>query len=467
MGYDRLVRAVVACLCATLGGCGRIAFDGVGASAGGDGKPADEPLLITMSGVGDNAIYDVAFDPAGDLAFTGSYSSTVTFGSQTQTSVATGGFDLFVAAADRDGTPRWLRAGGATISSSGQNLGYLPDGGVVVGGYFAGTLTGAGSINSGSGQDALWLRLAADGSVIQTTHFGSSSNVQTRGLAVTSAGVATVGIYRGTVDFGAGALPATAADNGFVVTSDLLGGTVRDRAFNGGGDVYVNDVALGAGGEVCIVGRFQQTTDFGGGPVASGGSSGFVARYDGQLALRWARTFGSSTVAGGVAFAANGDCVAIGSFGATFTLDGLTASLAGTADGWVARFESTTGTATWLHTLGGTGDDLAFAVATYPPDRIAIAGRFEGSADLAGLAVQAEGVTDGYVLGLSGDGNVIWSQLLTGSGTVPTDISGMATDATGTSLALAFDYSGELRVGTASSVAPDVDGAVAVLPIPP
>src|SRR5690606_32944649 len=137
----------------------------------------------------------------------------------------------------------------------------------------------------------------------------------------------------------------------------------------------VNDAALSPDGGLCITGRFNATTDFGGGPVSASGSTAFVASYDAQLGYRWARTFASGATGTNVAMMPDGDCVAAGTFRGTLSIDGNTRTSAGMDDVYVVRFDGATGAAEWLATAGGSEIDGVIGLVGYPPDSIAVACR--------------------------------------------------------------------------------------------
>lgn len=460
-----MLRAVAFVTC--LSACGRLDFDPRDADRGDLHEGGTQ--VVHATGPGIERLQDLAIDDSGSLALTGTFESMVQIGGRTATSIASNGEDMLVTVIDLDGSARWLYASGASTIGIGHDVTWLPDGSLLAGGYFSGTLLDPSGVSSGSGQDALRLHFAADGQRLAARVFGGTQNVQLRGLAATATRSIMGGVYGGSVDFGDGVLPSSASDSGFLVVSDAAGEGVSSRGLAGASDVYVNDVAIAADGSFCAGGRFAGTTDFGGGPIAPVGpaASAWVAKYEADGSLRWIATLGAPAGTGGIAVASNGDCIASGEFLGTIAIDGHTATAVGAEDGWFARFDVTTGAAAWLTSFGGAGSDLAYGVATYPPDGVVLAGRFSGSADLGGLAVTSEGSSDAFIAGYDGASRRQWLQLLQGEGTVDGRTLGrVATDPSGTRAGVAFDFTGTLRVGEDSWTADSTDGATVVVSIP-
>lgn len=448
------------CALAVTAGCGRLGFDATDNSAPDVQVPA-KPRVISLLGA--TVVHDAAFDPAGNVAVIGEYTTMISIGGLSASSVASS-LDMFVAFVAPDGVAMRLWTGGVTDLASGQNLARLPDGSLVASGYFNGSLTRGGDLMSGARQAALQLRFDPAGDLVFARHYPGSGNVQFRGISATSSRVAVVGVYLGSTDLGAGALPETTVDNSFVATMDPAGGDVRSRALNATGDVFVNDIALAPNGDLCIGGRFRATTDFGAGPMSPTGQSAFVARYDSQLTLQWVRTFGSGASTANVAILATGDCVGSGEF-TSLTIDGIVHPGAGDVDGWVGRFDVATGSAAWIRALAGTGRDNIPALAVHD-DRIVLAATFTGSALLGdSRTLTSEGAADIVVGGFELDGAVAWTTQVGGTGDLDLGIGGMAIAPTGALAAITLAYSGELRVD--GEAFPAGGGAAVVVPIPP
>jgi hypothetical protein len=118
---------------------------------------------------------------------------------------------------------------------------------------------------------------ASDGGAhVFSRALGDLDNQRPLGLAVDAAGdVFVVGKFRGTLDFGGGALVSVNDDDAFVVKLDKDGKTLFARSFGGVGAQAAVGVASDPLGGAIVVGNFSGDVDLGRGRVASAGASDF------------------------------------------------------------------------------------------------------------------------------------------------------------------------------------------------
>ncbi len=115
-------------------------------------------------GVGEDYGRGVATTPSG-YATSGSFNgvNTPIFGAGTLSSL--GGRDVYVARFDWNDTPQWLRRLGGSSDDEGAEISGMPDGGFVMCGSFAGSMTfGPHTQTSGGARDLMVARLFPDGS---------------------------------------------------------------------------------------------------------------------------------------------------------------------------------------------------------------------------------------------------------------------------------------------------------------
>jgi hypothetical protein len=194
----------------------------------------------------------------------------------------------FVAELDVDGQPVWGKVVGAADGGAVVwGLGPTPDGGVIVTGSFNGTLDlGGGALVSAGLGDLFVAKLDAVGEHVWSKRFGDADNQGFARVAVDAAGdVVLVGAYDGTVDFGGGPLATVGFISGFVVKLDAGGGHLWSKRF---GDelVKAGEIALSASGNVYITGGYIGGADLGGGPLPNGGCI-FVGAFDPSGAHLW------------------------------------------------------------------------------------------------------------------------------------------------------------------------------------
>jgi len=231
----------------------------------------------------------------------------------------------------------------------------------------------------------------------------------------------------GIVDYGSGPLTGNSAMGLPVLAKYSAAGVpLWARLFlapsTNGGTALPTGVAPDIDGSVVMVGYFQNTVNFGGGPLTSAGSPDvFVAKYSATGNHLWSHRFGGtgSDKALGVAVDGTGAIYVTGLFAGSVDFGGGTASMltsTGSADAFLAKYDPQ-GRHLWSRRFGGSGSDGATGVAVDPLRSVVITGYFEGSATFGGRSLASAGGRDIFVASLSPDGSVAWANGYGGSGT--------------------------------------------------
>ncbi len=289
--------------------------------------------------------------------------------------------------------------------------------------------------------------------VLQATYLGGSSGDIGYAIAVDASGAVYVAGDTGSVNFPGTAGGARAAASGggdaFVARLNRDLTSLTQATYIGGS---ASDVAWGlafdASGAVLIAGSTNSVnfpgTAGGAQPTAGGGGDGFVARLDGDL-----RQLLQATYLGGSAFdqawallvSANGDVFVAGTSASVnfpATTGGAQAARAGAADAFVARLNRELTTLTQATYLGGSNNDVAYAIAEGTLGAIFVAGD-TGSLNFPGTTgaaqVSAGGGGDAFVAKLDRNLRTL---------TRATYLGGTAVDL---AYALAIDGGGAVVVG--------------------
>ena len=232
--------------------------------------------MLASSGTGDlSSCQALAVDPNGDVVTAGVFSGTVNFGAGT---VTASGSDAFVASYDSLGTPRWSHVFGGPQYDTANAIAVDGTGNVVVGGNYHGNVDfGTGTIPSTGSVDGFLVGYTATGGFRFARHLGAATTSTVSGLATTATGgVVATGHLSGAADLGTGPLVPLGMDDVFV--AELNAGTATYAKRYGGVD-YDEGVAVSIGptGLVTIGGLFRGTADFGTGAIAGGAKdNGFV-----------------------------------------------------------------------------------------------------------------------------------------------------------------------------------------------
>ena len=212
-------------------------------------------------------------------------------------------------------------------------------------------------------------------------------------------------------------LRAPAAD-GILAWAKPAGGT--------GSDVS-HGIASLADGSFLVTGSFEGATTFGPGEthqttlVSAGESDIFIARYNADGTLAWARRAGGVHACGayGVAALADGSFLVTGYFAdmATFGPGDPKETILtskGALDIFVARYHAD-GTLAWAKRAGGMSAEQAYGVAAFADGSSCIAGEFWGAATFepgepGETTLTPTGSSDMFIARYRADGTLAWAR---------------------------------------------------------
>ncbi len=398
----------------------------------------------------------------------------------------------------------WGRALAASVRSHAADAAALPDGGLVVAGDFAGTMTAGGRSASARGGDGFVAWLDSGGAVNRLLSFGGGDQDLATAVAVGPGGsVAVAGQVGGPVLLGKTRIGRAGAATGFVGLLDNDGrwrwvqalessdpAFVADLTFAEGGlvvaggfftgSVSVGDIRLtsagnqdvlvaafgaggkvewarraggkaadhgravsAAGGHIYLTGGFARTADFAGAQLASNyNQDGFLASLTTGGKVEWVDTFGGTERDLGMAVAAGADGVAVGCVSSSHDADFGTGKLdAGDGLGAFVAEYSVKGEPRWAVRLGSGAAEVRALART--PRGILAAGTFTGVQQIGGTRVEAQGQRDLFVALLDTAGKVTSATALGGD-----DFDDLAAAVpVGDAALVAGTYAGSLRAG--------------------
>jgi len=192
-----------------------------------------------------------------------------------------------------------------------------PDGGALIGGVTLGAVIVGSSEIEGNPEDALVLKLDANGELVWGAWAGFPAFPGAPLLAATGDG---------------GAFLVGQAGGKLVVKRlDSTGAVVWSQETTGSGSAESLVIGVDGQGDVFLSGRYQGAMDFGfGNPAAEGVLAGFVLSLDGQTGIpAWAHALSPSADptsqlwSNTVAPAADGAALTLGSYHGVFDIDGL------------------------------------------------------------------------------------------------------------------------------------------------
>ena len=228
------------------------------------------------------------------------------------------------------------------------------------------------------------------------------------------------------ITFGSTTLTNTGTQNVFLTKYDANGNVIWAKKAGGTTSDGANSVTVDASGNIYIAGFFNSPTiSFGSISLTNSGNYNFfVAKYDANGNIIWARNAGgtSDNCANAVAVDNSGNVYVTGYFANNSTMIFGTTTL--TRLGYCSIFTvkyNASGTVLWAKKAGGSGDDESTSIAVDVSGNIYLAGYFGSPSISFGLTTLTNSSTSGstpdtYLAKYDLNGNVIWVKKANGLG---------------------------------------------------
>jgi hypothetical protein len=351
----------------------------------------------------------IATDGTGNVLVTGYQGSyAVDYGGGLQISV--GYSDIFVAKYSAAGAWVWSKTVGGYGYDQGNAIGADASGNVLVTGYIgkglmfdAGVNFGGGALFSAGGYDAFLVKYSPTGQYLWSLRLGGLGNDVGMAVAADPSGnVFMLGTFEGTVDFGGGPVTSAGLRDIFLVKYTSAGQLVWARQFRGSGDDVANALAVDAAGDLLLAGKFQSSVSFGGAALSSaGGDDAFLVKLSGATGNQaWARSFGSTSQDIATGVAVDGSGnVVVSGYYAGAVDFGGGALTSVAIDVFVAKYDSA-GSHLWSRRFGGTDIQMSDAVAAAPSGDVTVAGFFNAGIDFGTGLMTSLGGFDAFVAGI-------------------------------------------------------------------
>lgn len=310
--------------------------------------------LVGASGTASG--YSLAVDPTGGVVVAGS-----TTGDLSQTAIADGNTDGFVAKYDADGNQLWTQQLPTLSDNQAAAVSVDASGNVIIGGSTTGVV-GVGSVNQGK-SDAYLAKIDSTGKIVYQQQFGTSGNDAVAATATTSDGSLLVAstqngeaILTKYANGDATSAPVWQVDLGALAS----GGSIGGLAVNGD-QIYVSGTTsntnLTAGGQASIA------------TPSTGGTNAFVFNLTDQGTSATANDVSyvgndGSTQAGAVTVGPDGTVYLVGSTTGTFQGSSRTVT---SAQNMFAAALNPDGTINWTRQYGGAdGSSTGQGIAVDP-----------------------------------------------------------------------------------------------------
>ncbi len=242
----------------------------------------------------------------------------------------------------------------------------------------------------------------------------------------------------------------TFSQNWLWAKSSIAGGT---------GTVITSSVCSDLGGNVFVTGRFNSPTiTFGSTTLTNSGNADiFLAKYDSNGNLLWAKSVGGANFenAFSVSTDASGNVFITGEFQNTITFGSTILTSAGSKDAFVAKYD-TNGNLLWAKNVGGTGIDFGTALHTDANGNVFITGSFSSSTLVFGsITLNNSGGASAFDIFLAkydANGNALWAKNATGTGgtgfVVGNQVNSISTDTSGNVFITGTFYNSTITFGS-------------------
>lgn len=361
----------------------------------------------------------IAVDAAENSYVTGVFSDSAIFVTDTLTSA--GAQDIFLAKFDGTGQLRWaIRAGGLEVDE-GHGIAVDAHGNIaIVGSSQREPSARAMAATQTDSADVFIARYDNSGKLLWSKYAGGSGADRGTAIAHDSAGNSYVtGYFQGEAVFGEGEARATILKSAghtdvFIAKYDANGNLLWARRAGGASADTGFAIATDYPGNCFITGAFQGAVAFGEEASAAtmltsaGAGDVFVARYDSEGNLLWAKSAGGPQLDQGKSLAvdARSNCYVTGQFVqhaifADKTLNGFDAE-----DVFVAKYESS-GKLQWVKRAGGERQDLGESISMGADNSVYVSGEFTKSASFDDMKLESEDERDIFVAKYDSTGHVV------------------------------------------------------------
>ncbi|MFN7693215.1 MAG: serine hydrolase domain-containing protein [Burkholderiales bacterium] len=340
------------------------------------------------------------------------------------------GTDIFITSLTASGAAQWLRSYGGSGEDYAFDVVVVPDGDALVVGQVSGSFSfgGVAIDTANASSDAFIARLDNTGAVRWVTTGSGAGRAYGNEVALDSAGnVLATGVFRSQISFGSRTLTAPTGlgnDQVFVAKLDGRGVPLWARAITGPGVLAGRGIGRDGGSRVLVAGEFSgdiAVDDGAGGQVSltsAGGTDCFVAAYDAEGALQWARAFGGSgdDKCRGVGGDAGGNVGIAGTFSGSVVFGTQVLRSVGASNLFLTRLDAA-GRPLWARALGSTGTDEGSEIEVAEDGTVVMAGEFGGTATLpwGQQVVATAGAREMFATRVSATGAIEWFSTSPGS----------------------------------------------------
>jgi hypothetical protein len=392
---------------------------------------AQSPTFSWGSNIGggnDDFATKVVKSNNGTVVVAGTYASNaMSIGTTNLTNF--GNYNLYVAKFSQSGTALWAKSFGLYQYDNCNGISSDNFGNVYFAGEYSSSSITIGSIvltNPSPGfPTAFVAKLDSNGSVKWAKSAISNNVSRVTCIKVDDLGQIVLGghFFGSTITFDSFVLTQSVSFDSFIVKYDTAGNAIWAKSIQGPNSEYIRGISTDKLGNVVVTGMYFGATILFETITLSNSTvntfDAFLAKYDSNGNILWAKSYGSSggDLSNAVAVDSANNIIIAGHFGGTaisFGSSVLTNS--GIADIFIAKHDSA-GTVIWANKIGGSGDESGNFIQTDLENNVYTGGSYNSSAITFGSStISSNGSSDMCLFKYDPSGSPVWAKGIGGSG---------------------------------------------------
>ncbi|MGZ3903597.1 MAG: T9SS type A sorting domain-containing protein [Bacteroidia bacterium] len=376
----------------------------------GGGGLGDYAHAVTCDG--SNYVY-----VAGEIEYYSS-NNVIVFPGSTITLTPVGSNDAVALKYDLSGNLLWAKSGGGSQDDKGTGIACDNAGNIYMCGYFTGTATFGGTTITGAGvQDIFLAKYDANGNFQWVQHAGSSGRDEPKSIKCDAAGnVYVCGFYSNGATFGSQTLNTNSGAyyDAFLAKYSSNGTLLWVKNDGGNYDDVAWSMTMDNSGLIYISGEFNASAFFGSTQLITSGSADvYVACYDANGVVQWAKSAGGSLIDRARGIGCDGTNIYLtGQFGSTANFGSHSLVASDSSDIFVASI-SNTGNFIGAISVGGVPDSVetlgyesGIAVCAEPTGEVYATGSLLSGGVFGTTNISKYGRTDIFITKISQLSNV-------------------------------------------------------------
>ncbi len=301
------------------------------------------------------------------------------------------------------------------VSGKQVTLSALADGGSTFAGWQGGGCSGIGDCSVSMTQaEVVTATFDANqiGAHSWSVSYGSNGYDRLSAVAISSDGdVAAVGSFQNTIDFGGGPLSAVHQDDLLIMKRKSDGAPAWSRRFGSSYGDFARAVAVDSQGDVLASGFMTASFSLGGAVLPCSNAAFFAKYASGNGAHLWSRCTGSSPVMlRAVTDSMDNMIVAGHTVNGSPDFGGGSIGTFGSGDAVIIKYKGTDGGYLWAKRYGSSSQDYVRGLDIGPNDELYLCGKFKSSMNIGGQGLLGVGDYDIFVTKLTAAGGHTWSK---------------------------------------------------------